>query len=57
MPNYWKNVSTLNLDQVTAELEEIAKIQARKKINGDLAKRKRALEQRLKKANKMSAHA
>ncbi len=48
MPRYWKNVSTLSIDEILGELREIAELEEKKTIRGDLAKRKAQLRARLK---------
>ncbi len=55
MSHYWKNVSTLSIDEILEELRDIAELEEKKTLRGDLAKRKAQLRARLKKARKTHA--
>lgn len=48
MYRYWKNVNDLSTSEILEELGEIARLEGRKTIRGDLAKRKGQLRARLK---------
>lgn len=52
MPKFWKNVKHLGIDEILEELHDMAELEERKTIRGDLAKRKGLLRARLKKLEK-----
>lgn len=54
--NIRKNVSDLSTDEILGELRDIARLEDKMSIRGDLRKRKDALRVRLKKKSKMTSH-
>lgn len=55
--NFRKNVSDLSIDEILGELRDIALLEEKKTIRGDLRKRKDQLRARLKRAEKSASHA
>lgn len=55
--NFRKHVSDLSIDEILGELRDIARLEGRKTIRGDLRKRKGQLRARLKRTEKSVAHA
>ena len=56
MTIFRKNVSDLSIDEILGELRDIARLEEKKTIRGDLRKRKGQLRARLKRAEKSATH-